>query len=178
VRFLVTRSATLQGWHSRSLGSKPISQRHYYYFSCRKSSTLFCLALNCSASCLVQDIEYQGVNNLQRLTIFTDTMKFHRFNPDTNLLHPSKALFQNPPKKMTTLVLRTLSMLGLTNITIHPTTGNILEANNLTILNLLLLWLGPMNEKRLVRVLMCVQVSIFVWRRALHISSIYAVAVN
>ena len=79
---------------------------------------------------------------------------------------------------MTTLVLRTLSMLGLTNITIHPTTGNILEANNLTILNLLLLWLGPMNEKRLVRVLMCVQVSIFVWRRALHISSIYAVAVN
>lgn len=40
-----------------------------------------------------------------------------------------------------------------------PTSGSIYEANNLTILNFLLLWLGPMTEKRLVKVLMCVQVS-------------------
>lgn len=58
------------------------------------------------------------------------------------------------------MVLHTLSAFGLTSLTTHPTTGNILEANNLTILNFLLLRLGPMNEKRLVQVLMCVQVSI------------------
>jgi UDP-N-acetylglucosamine--dolichyl-phosphate N-acetylglucosaminephosphotransferase len=69
-------------------------------------------------------------------------------------------LFHKPPKKLTTVVLRALSMFGLTEITSHPTTGNILEATNLTILNFLLLRLGPMNEKRLVRVLMCVQVSV------------------
>ena len=83
-----------------------------------------------------------------------------RFDPDTNHLHPSKTLFQKPPNKLTTFVLRTLSTFGLTDIISHPTTGNILEANNLTILNFLLLRLGPMNEKQLVRVLMCVQVSI------------------
>jgi len=82
-----------------------------------------------------------------------------RFDPDTNLLHPSKALFHKPPKKLTTVVLRALSTFGLTEITSHPTTGNILEATNLTILNFFLLRLGPMNEKRLVRVLMCVQVA-------------------
>ena len=53
-----------------------------------------------------------------------------------------------------------LSSFGLTDLTSHPTTGNILEANNLTILNFLLLRLGAMSEKRLVRVLMCVQVCI------------------
>src|ERR1700733_6796852 len=83
-----------------------------------------------------------------------------RFDPNTNLLYPSKTLFHRTPNKLTTAVLRTLSTFGLTDLTLHPTTGNILEANNLTILNFLLLLLGPMSEKRLVRVLMCVQVSI------------------
>jgi len=82
-----------------------------------------------------------------------------RFNPDTNLLHPSKILFHKPPPKWTTVLLRTLSTFGLTDLTTHPTTNNILDANNLTILNFLLLRLGPMTEKRLVRVLMYVQVA-------------------
>jgi len=67
--------------------------------------------------------------------------------------------FHKPPKKLTIVVLRALSMFGLTDVITHPTTGNILEANNLTILNFLLLRLGPMSEKQLVRVLMCVQVA-------------------
>jgi hypothetical protein len=51
-----------------------------------------------------------------------------------------------------------MAALGLTDLTRHPTNGMILEANNLTILNWFLLRLGPMNEKRLVQVLMCSQV--------------------
>lgn len=59
------------------------------------------------------------------------------------------------------MILRILSILGLTELTLHPKTGVILESNNLTILNLFLLRLGPMNEKRLVQVLMSTQVTIF-----------------
>lgn len=86
-----------------------------------------------------------------------------RFDPDTNLLHPSKTLFLQPPKRISALVLRALAALGLTQLTTHPTTENILEANNLTILNFLLLRLGPMREKQLVQVLMSVQVSITIF---------------
>jgi UDP-N-acetylglucosamine--dolichyl-phosphate N-acetylglucosaminephosphotransferase len=42
-----------------------------------------------------------------------------------------------------------------------PTNGVVLEATNLTILNFLLLRLGPMNEKKLVQVLICTQVCRF-----------------
>ncbi|KAF8208839.1 N-acetylglucosaminephosphotransferase [Mycena galopus ATCC 62051] len=82
-----------------------------------------------------------------------------RIDHNTNLLHPSKTLFLKPPSQLTTLVLGTMSTLGLTDLTRHPANGTILEANNLTILNWFLLRLGPMNEKRLVQVLMCSQVA-------------------
>ncbi|EIM81664.1 N-acetylglucosaminephosphotransferase [Stereum hirsutum FP-91666 SS1] len=82
-----------------------------------------------------------------------------RFDPDTNVLHPSKVLFLKAPSNLTTFVLRTLSALRLTELTIHPSTGQILEATNLTILNFLLLRFGPMSEKRLVQVLICVQIA-------------------
>ncbi|KAJ7134533.1 N-acetylglucosaminephosphotransferase [Mycena epipterygia] len=82
-----------------------------------------------------------------------------RIDHDTNLLHPSKTLFLKPPSNLTSFVLRTLSTFGLTDLTINANNGTILEANNLTILNFFLLRLGPMNEKRLVQVLMCSQVA-------------------
>ncbi|KIK07992.1 hypothetical protein K443DRAFT_672877 [Laccaria amethystina LaAM-08-1] len=83
-----------------------------------------------------------------------------RFDPNTNLLHPSKTMFElGPPSKISALVLHTLSTLGLTELTVHPNTGTILEANNLTILNFFLLKLGPMNEKSLVKVLILSQVA-------------------
>jgi UDP-N-acetylglucosamine--dolichyl-phosphate N-acetylglucosaminephosphotransferase len=81
-----------------------------------------------------------------------------RFEPATNVLHPSKALFPKPPKPLSVLVLRIFAALGLTELTIHPTSGVILEATNLTILNFFLLRLGPLSEKRLVQVLMTTQV--------------------
>ncbi|KAI6030645.1 glycosyl transferase family 4-domain-containing protein [Pisolithus orientalis] len=82
-----------------------------------------------------------------------------RFDSDTNLLHPSTAQFSQPPSKLTTLILRVFASLRLTKLKFHPSNGTIVEATNLTILNFLLVNLGPMNEKELVQTLMAVQVS-------------------
>ncbi|KAF7314212.1 UDP-N-acetylglucosamine--dolichyl-phosphate N-acetylglucosaminephosphotransferase [Mycena kentingensis (nom. inval.)] len=81
-----------------------------------------------------------------------------RIDHDTNLLHPSHAQFLTPPSKLTILVLRVLSALGLAEVTHNPATGAITSTTNLTILNFFLVRLGPMNEKRLVQVLMLSQV--------------------
>lgn len=43
-----------------------------------------------------------------------------------------------------------------------PNTGVITNSTNLTILNVFLLRFGPMNEKRLVQVLICSQVCIYI----------------
>lgn len=82
-----------------------------------------------------------------------------RFDAETNLLHPSKAVFLRPPSELTTVVLKLMSALRLTETTIHPTSGIVLETTNLTILNFFLLHFGPMSEKSLVKVLMCSQVA-------------------
>ncbi|KAI0036492.1 N-acetylglucosaminephosphotransferase [Vararia minispora EC-137] len=81
-----------------------------------------------------------------------------RFDSDTNLLYPSKALFMKPPSGLSTFVLRIFEALRLTELTTHPQTGVILEATNLTILNFLLVKLGPMNEKRLTQTLIGIQI--------------------
>ncbi|KAH9480501.1 UDP-N-acetylglucosamine--dolichyl-phosphate N-acetylglucosaminephosphotransferase [Psilocybe cubensis] len=85
-----------------------------------------------------------------------------RFDGDTNLLYPSTASeveFPKPPTKLTTIVLNVLALLGLTKLTKDPSTGVITNATNLTILNVFLLRLGPMNERHLVQVLICSQVA-------------------
>jgi len=84
-----------------------------------------------------------------------------RIDKDSNLLYPSTASekkFPAPPSRLSTLILRVLAKLGLTELTIDSNTGVITNTTNFTILNVLLLFLGPMNEKRLVQVLMCSQV--------------------
>ncbi|KAH0831912.1 glycosyl transferase family 4-domain-containing protein [Lanmaoa asiatica] len=82
-----------------------------------------------------------------------------RFDHDTNLLHPSKAEIKEPPSKLATFILRIFSALGLIDLTLHLENRRILETTNLTILNFLLVRLGPMTEKRLVQVLMATQVA-------------------
>lgn len=62
------------------------------------------------------------------------------------------------------MALRVLAALGCTELTTHPD-GTILEATNLTLLNALLLRLGPMREKRLTQALMAVQVMPSVFSR-------------
>ena len=87
-------------------------------------------------------------------------MLVDRFDPDTNLLHPSKAKFnEKSPSKLAIFVLRIFSTFGLTELTIDLKNGRILEATNLTILNFFLVRFGPMTEKWLVQVLMATQVS-------------------
>lgn len=54
-------------------------------------------------------------------------------------------------------MLQVLAGLGFTELTTLPD-GTILEATNLTLLNVLLLRLGPMREKQLTQVLIVVQV--------------------
>lgn len=80
-----------------------------------------------------------------------------RFDPETNLLHPSKAQFLKPPSNLAALILHLFAGFGLVDLTTHPKDGSILECTNLTILNFFLVRLGPMNEKRLNQVLMVSQ---------------------
>ncbi|KAJ3739847.1 UDP-N-acetylglucosamine-dolichyl [Lentinula detonsa] len=80
-----------------------------------------------------------------------------RFDKVTNLLHPSKAIFMKPPSKLAATVLWILSFFKLVDLTLHLS-GVILETTNLTILNFFLVRLGPMNEKKLVQVLICCQI--------------------
>ncbi|KAJ2935193.1 hypothetical protein H1R20_g1918, partial [Candolleomyces eurysporus] len=82
-----------------------------------------------------------------------------RFDPDTNLLYPSKAQFLQHPSKLSSLVLHILSGLGLVELTTHMKDGSILETTNLTIFNVLLVRFGPMNEKRLNQLLITTQVA-------------------
>lgn len=82
-----------------------------------------------------------------------------RFDSNTGLLNPSTVQFMHPPSQLTSRVLRIMSTFGLTRLTTHPRTGQILEATNLTILNWFLVHLGTMSEKKLVRVLMGTQVA-------------------
>lgn len=84
----------------------------------------------------------------------------HRFDGQTNLLHPSIMTFEDkPPSRLATLVLRVLAAIGLTELKTRPQDGMVLEASNLTILNVFLVRLGPMTEKRLVQTLITAQVS-------------------
>lgn len=71
------------------------------------------------------------------------------------------ASFPKPPSRLTTVVLKILATLRLTSLTVHPKTGVILESTNLTILNFLLIHLGPMTEKSLVETLIGTQVRQF-----------------
>lgn len=63
------------------------------------------------------------------------------------------------------MVLRVLAVLGCTELTTLPD-GTILEATNLTLLNVLLLRFGPMREKCLTQALIAVQVRLAVISRA------------
>ena len=56
------------------------------------------------------------------------------------------------------MLLCLFSTLKLVRLSTHPTTGEIKGTTNLTILNVFLVRLGPMNEKNLVKVLIGTQV--------------------
>jgi len=149
---------------------RPTSLRHCCCSSCLKYSILLYHARNYLDWFLAHDTGYLGTTD--RLShAYRLFMSFgSRFEPDTGLLHPSKTMFMQSPSRLTIFTLRTMSALGLTELTVHPTTGRIFESTNLTILNFLLLRFGPMNEKRLVQVLIAVQVRVHcLKRRIVHL---------
>ncbi|EJD39967.1 UDP-N-acetylglucosamine-dolichyl [Auricularia subglabra TFB-10046 SS5] len=82
-----------------------------------------------------------------------------RVDAKTLLLHPSVAQFERPPGRLSTLVLEVLTALRLTRLTRHPRTGVVMEATNLTVLNALLLWTGPLREPALVRACVALQLA-------------------
>lgn len=81
-------------------------------------------------------------------------------------MYPSKTQFLKRTSRLSTVVLRVLAGLGCAELTTLPD-GTILEATNLTILNVLLLRFGPMREKRLTQALIAVQVIIPVMLRTI-----------
>ncbi|KAI9824101.1 MAG: tunicamycin resistance protein [Thelocarpon impressellum] len=72
-----------------------------------------------------------------------------RFNARTGLLEPSTAVFKAPPSAPVSLALKLLHRLRLLRLTTDASTGRIAEVTNLTLLNLWLVWFGPMREDRL-----------------------------
>ena len=71
-----------------------------------------------------------------------------RFNARTGLLEPSVTLHQQPPSLPVSVALKTLHHLGLGQVSLNSR-GEIVESSNLTLLNLWLVWFGPIREDRL-----------------------------
>ena len=73
-----------------------------------------------------------------------------RFNARTGLLEPSTTQWQQPPSRLVTLLLTVLADLPVPLIKVEKNSkGEVVESTNLTILNLWLVWFGPMREDRL-----------------------------
>jgi UDP-N-acetylglucosamine--dolichyl-phosphate N-acetylglucosaminephosphotransferase len=80
-----------------------------------------------------------------------------RFNARTGLLEPSVADWRTPPRRVVAAVLQGLERLRLLGV-VRGEGGEIAQTTNLTLLNLWLLWRGPLREDRLAWELVAVQV--------------------
>jgi UDP-N-acetylglucosamine--dolichyl-phosphate N-acetylglucosaminephosphotransferase len=82
-----------------------------------------------------------------------------KFNARTGLLEPSVTVWpeERPPDKILTAIFTILAKFRLLQITIDSDTNRISTTSNLTILNLWLVWFGPMREDRLAWQILSVQ---------------------
>ncbi|KAI1615015.1 UDP-N-acetylglucosamine-dolichyl-phosphate N-acetylglucosaminephosphstransferase [Exophiala viscosa] len=82
-----------------------------------------------------------------------------KFNARTGLLEPSVTPWppEKPASKIQTTVFFTLEKLHLLQVTVDPKTNRISATSNLTIINLWLVWRGPMREDQLTRELLIMQ---------------------
>ena len=71
-----------------------------------------------------------------------------RFNARTGLLEPSTTQWQHAPSPLVARVLMLLHNLHLLRVEVNGK-GEIVESSNFTILNLWLVWFGPMREDKL-----------------------------
>lgn len=79
-----------------------------------------------------------------------------KFNAKTGLMGPSVTEWEKPPGTLPTLLLETLDRFFLIKLVRNPK-GQIVQSSNLTIINLWLVWRGPMREDRLTTELLCLQ---------------------
>lgn len=81
-----------------------------------------------------------------------------RFNARSGLLEPSVTQWQHPPSAPLAWTLKLLANLPIPLIKLETNAkGEIVESTNLTILNLWLVWFGPMREDRLAIAILAVQ---------------------
>lgn len=72
------------------------------------------------------------------------------FNPRTGLLEPSMTQWPQPPSRTLSKLLNLLADLPLPLVRLEKSkSSEIVESTNLTVLNLWLVWFGPMKEERL-----------------------------
>jgi UDP-N-acetylmuramyl pentapeptide phosphotransferase/UDP-N-acetylglucosamine-1-phosphate transferase len=79
-----------------------------------------------------------------------------RFNARTGLLEPSVTQWPRPPSKLIAMALDLLHALHLLRVEKNPK-GEIVESTNFTILNLWLVWFGPLREDRLAMQILVMQ---------------------
>lgn len=79
-----------------------------------------------------------------------------KFNARTGLLEPSMTPWARPPNRLQSLLVGTLEKLGLMGVGRNHE-GQVLETTNMTILNLWLVWRGPLREDRLANELLVMQ---------------------
>jgi UDP-N-acetylglucosamine--dolichyl-phosphate N-acetylglucosaminephosphotransferase len=82
-----------------------------------------------------------------------------RFNARTGLREPSVTAWppERPPSKLLTAVFLVLAKMQLLEVEIDPKTNRIASTSNLTIINLWLIWRGPLREDHLCRELLIMQ---------------------
>ncbi|KAI9282871.1 glycosyl transferase family 4-domain-containing protein [Umbelopsis sp. AD052] len=80
-----------------------------------------------------------------------------KYNPETNKLEPSMASLQKKPVgKLGKIILKLFSTFGLVRI-IYNEQGEPTDCNNFTLINLVLVWFGPMNEGQTTAVILLIQ---------------------
>lgn len=82
-----------------------------------------------------------------------------RFNARTGLREPSVTAWppERPPSKLLTAVFLVLAKMRLLEVEIDPKTNRIASTSNLTIINLWLIWRGPLREDQLCKELLIMQ---------------------
>lgn len=82
-----------------------------------------------------------------------------KFNARTGLREPSVTTWEpeRPPSKTLTAVFLLLDRLGLIQLTIDEKSNRISETSNMTLINLWLIWRGPLREDRLNNELLVLQ---------------------
>lgn len=84
-----------------------------------------------------------------------------KFNARTGFLEPSVTVWptERPPNKVLTAVFLLLARMRLLQVTVDQDTNCVSAISNLTILNLWLVWRGPMREDRLAKELLLFQIA-------------------